>query len=63
MRYLQVPILQVSHPKGLLAVVEGQHGLHSVHEELQALLQSRHMVGQAGILINLKNNALLQGYL
>lgn len=56
--YLQVAILQVSDPKGLLTVVERQHGLHSVNKQLQALLQGWYVVGQACILTILSINTL-----
>lgn len=51
--YLQVTVLQVPDPEGLLTVVERQHGLHPVHKQLQALLQGRDVIGQAGVLVNL----------
>lgn len=35
-------------------MVEGQHRLHAVHKLFQGLLQQRHVVGQAEILVNLK---------
>lgn len=56
--YLQVAVLQVSDPKGLLTVVECQHGLHPVHEQLQALLQGRDVIGQAHVLVNLVHQTL-----
>lgn len=58
--YLQVAVLQVSDPKGLLTVVECQHGLHPVHEQLQALLQGRDVIGQAHVLANLVHQTLRQ---
>ena len=51
--HLEVAVLQVARPEGLLAVVERQHGLHAVDEHLQALLQGRHVIGQARVLTNL----------
>lgn len=56
--YLQVTVLQVAHPKCFLTVVESQHGFHSVHKQLKALLYSWDMVGQACILVDLSTNIL-----
>lgn len=50
---LQVAILEIADPKGPLTVVEGEHGLHSVHKQLQTLLQGRNVIGQTCVLVNL----------
>lgn len=58
--HLQVAVLQVSDPKGLLTIVEYQHGLHPVHKQLQALLQGRDMIGQTRVLVNLVQQTMWQ---
>lgn len=51
--YLQGAILQVADPKRFLTLVERQHRLHSVDEELQALLNGWNVGGQADVPLDL----------
>lgn len=56
--HLKIPIFEDADPEGLLAVVECQHCLHSVHKLFQGLLQERHVVGQSNVLMNLCNSKM-----
>ncbi len=52
--HLEVPVLEVAKPKGVRALVERQHRLDAVEEQLQALLERRHVIGQRRVLFDLQ---------
>lgn len=52
--HLQVSVLQVPQPESLLAVVQSEHGLHTIHKLLQTFLQGWDVIGQACILPDLR---------
>ncbi len=54
--HFESPVLKVAEPEGVQALVDSEHGLDAVDEQLQALLEWRNLVRQRHVPHDLQTN-------